>query len=141
VAARRRFSAPGRPYVFSFVHVSSPFFPFAQIIIKAIDALRPQPADRVHPPHRLTSQRNDCAQPVIAQVKPKPDQHSDIDREEGVGEQWTADAHVRSDCATKIACQQDSAKNGGLKKANYWSRSFFSHVMHRAAFLSIMEPL
>jgi hypothetical protein len=30
---------------------------------------------------RLTSQGNKCAQPVIAQVKPKPDEHADNDWE------------------------------------------------------------
>ena len=60
----------------------------------------------------LPAQRNECAQPVIAQEAPSPDQHGDIDREEGVGEDWTADAHVGRDRPTKIARQQDRAEDG-----------------------------
>src|SRR5713226_4190176 len=53
---------------------------------------------------KLTAQRDECAQPVVAQEKASPDQHADIDREKDVAVEWVADAQVGSGCAAKIAC-------------------------------------
>jgi len=58
-------------------------------------------------PCKLTSQRKERAQPLIAQVKPSPEQRANDDREEE-GKQAIADAHVRSDCAAQIARQLEA---------------------------------
>src|SRR5437016_5473831 len=68
--------------------------------------------NRMVPPS-LGAQRNECPQPVLAEVQPSPDQQSDIDRKQRGGKEWTADAHLGCDCAAEITGQQDRAENGG----------------------------
>src|SRR6266478_1805884 len=57
------------------------------------------------------TQRNELPQPAVARVKPSPDQHAHINREQDVAEQRQANAQLAGDCAAQIACQQDRAKN------------------------------
>jgi len=65
----------------------------------------------LHTLRLLTSQRNEHAQPVIAQEKCDPNQHAKNDRKV----EWFADAHVGSGCAAKIGCQQDRTKDGSTR--------------------------
>jgi hypothetical protein len=60
----------------------------------------------------LTPQRNEGAQPFVAQVESAPNQHGEIDREQNVAEERTSHAHMRGDSAAKIAGQQNRAENG-----------------------------
>src|SRR5438270_9840471 len=62
----------------------------------------------------LHSQRNQCPEPVIAQVQPSPDQRAENEREDDRKEP-IADAHVRGDCAPQIARQHDGTKDGGTR--------------------------
>lgn len=64
----------------------------------------------VLPLRRLISQRKERAQPIIAQEKPTPDQHTDKDWKED-GEPRIPDTHMGSDCTAQIGCQQDRAEN------------------------------
>ena len=52
----------------------------------------------------LTSKRKQHAHAVVAQIKPEPNQHSKIDREQNVTEDWVADSHVSSNGAAQISC-------------------------------------
>ena len=60
----------------------------------------------------LTPQRNERAQPFVAQVKPAPKQHREIDRKQDVAEERTSHAHMRGNGAAEIAGQQNRAENG-----------------------------
>src|SRR6266536_3725649 len=62
------------------------------------------PVERKPRNRSLISQGNQRAQPVIAQVKTKPDQHAENDRE-GYWKQSFTNAHVSSDCTAEIASQ------------------------------------
>src|SRR5271167_2125171 len=59
----------------------------------------------------LPSQRKEFTQPGIAQPKSSPDQQA----ENGLTDEWIADAHMSGDRAAKITCQQNRSKNGGLR--------------------------
>jgi hypothetical protein len=75
---------------------------------------------------RLAAQRNECAQPWIAQEKPSPNQHAENDRrEEGI-----ANAQVSGGGAAQIAGQEDCAKNGCAR----------NHIEDRADELDYPEP-
>src|SRR5205807_2400656 len=58
-------------------------------------------------PFALSSKREECAQPSVAQIKSCPDQHAENDRSE-VG--WVAHAQVACGCAAEIGGHEDRAK-------------------------------
>src|SRR5947207_13309333 len=58
-------------------------------------------------PFALSSKREECAQPSVAQVKSCPDQHAENDRSD-VGR--VAHAHVARGCAAELRGHQDRAK-------------------------------
>src|SRR6266849_367739 len=61
-------------------------------------------------------QRNQCAQPAIAQVQSEPQQHAQIGREQDVAEERIAYSQMRSDRAAKVACQQDRPEDRSTRK-------------------------
>src|SRR3954452_20354177 len=63
---------------------------------------------------RLAPQRDQSAQPDIAQVQAAPDQHAEEDREED-REPALLGAHVGRDRAAEIAGQQDRSQDGGAR--------------------------
>ena len=56
-----------------------------------------------------------CAQAIVAQVEPSPEQYSDQDREHH-GEDRIADTHMAGDSAAQIASQQNRAENRRARK-------------------------
>src|SRR5438046_8522026 len=64
-------------------------------------------------PFALSSKREECAQPSVAQIKSCPDQHAENDRSE-VG--WVAHTQLASGCAPGRGGNDDGAKTRAQRK-------------------------
>src|SRR5712664_1858661 len=72
------------------------------------DAARPRSSLR-------GSQWKDGANPLVAQPKPAPEERRHVDREERVGEERIAHAHVRRDGSAEVAGPQYRAEHRGAR--------------------------
>ena len=72
-------------------------------------------------------------QTVFAQEEPSPDQHADVDREERVAEEGSADAHLAGDSPAQVASWQDRAQNRGARNGYPVSPALGIGILSRLA--------
>src|SRR6266511_4516732 len=59
----------------------------------------------------LTAEWEQLAQPLLANVQRTPQQRGDVDREERVAEQRSADAQLTGHRAAEVSCQEQRAQD------------------------------
>src|ERR1700691_2290046 len=67
---------------------------------------------------RCVGERDEDAQPLVAQVKSRPNHTAENDREQRV-KQWVVDTQMSCHRAAEIACQQDRSEDRGPRNYVY----------------------
>src|SRR4029077_11810615 len=81
-----------------------------------IKVLRPASPNMLPVWPKLAPQWNECAQPVVAQVNPSPDDRADINRKQHFAKKRISGGQLDRNRAAEIPGQQDRAKDRSTRK-------------------------